>query len=133
MLCERCKKVPVVRGVRKSMCLNCRSKIFIYANFIDLCDECSKKLSKCQMCGKIFSRCHSIDDWDYFLTGEFEKVIPKEKWTTAQFAIAALLEGNTVRCNLDNVDHIYEGCFIDRKGDKLSAEEVMNGCWFIQL
>jgi len=51
MLCEECKKKPVARGIKGGLCFNCHGLLMTNCQYIELCDACSEKLLKCQMCG----------------------------------------------------------------------------------
>lgn len=51
MLCKECKKKSIGRGIKRVLCLNCKTDSFVNYTYMDLCSDCSEKLSKCQMCG----------------------------------------------------------------------------------
>jgi len=52
MLCEKCAKKPVAKGIKNIICFKCGKKSIVNCNYIQLCDKCSNKTQICQYCGE---------------------------------------------------------------------------------
>jgi len=53
VLCDKCKKEPIAKGIKKIICLKCGKKTFLNINYnADVCTVCSNKENTCQKCGK---------------------------------------------------------------------------------